>query len=157
MVSYTHKKYSVKLLSSSLGLSCLFMVLFELRKNIILISIAGFLFSSTLPFANTSLDILIRKNISKELQGRALGLIRFIIQLGYILAYASVGFLSDSIFTPMLIKNGVLINTLGKIIGIGSNHGSALLIIIAGELLCLTLFILYNIKSVRKLEDVNTL
>lgn len=145
----------VKLLSLSLCLTGVFMALFGFKENIILISVAGFLFFATLPFANTSLDVLIRKNIDNKLQGRAWGLISLISQFGYILAYASVGFLSDSIFTPMLLKNGLLANTVGKIIGIGPGRGIAFLIIIAGCLLCLTAFVLYNIKSVRKLEELN--
>ncbi|MPM56697.1 hypothetical protein SDC9_103506 [bioreactor metagenome] len=149
------KKSYVKLLTSSLCLSGIFMALFGLRENIILISIAGFLFFATLPFANTSLDVLIRKNIVNELQGRAWGLIGFITQFGYVLAYASVGFLSDSVFTPMLVENGSLSNTVGKIIGTGPGRGTAFLIIIAGFLLCLTALILYSIKSIRKLEDAN--
>ncbi|WP_434799436.1 MFS transporter [Terrisporobacter vanillatitrophus] len=149
------KKSYVKLLTYSLCLSGIFMALFGLRENIILISIAGFLFFATLPFANTSLDVLIRKNIVNELQGRAWGLIGFITQFGYILAYASVGFLSDSVFTPMLVENGSLSNTVGKIIGTGPGRGTAFLIIIAGFLLFLTALILYSIKSIRKLEDAN--
>lgn len=149
------KKNYVKILSLSLSLTGLFMALFGLRENIILICIAGFLFFATLPFANTSLDVLIRSNIVNELQGRAWGLIGLITQFGYILAYSCVGFLSDSVFTPMLLNNGLLATTIGKIIGTGPGRGTAFLIIIAGALLLLTAIILYNIKSVRKLEDIN--
>ena len=149
------KKNYVKILCLALYFTGLFMAIFGLRENIVLICIAGFLFFATLPFANTSLDVLARKNIKNELQGRAWGLIALISQFGYILAYGSVGFLSDYVFTPMLLDNGSLSNTVGKIIGTGPGRGTAFLIIIAGGLLSLSAIILYNIKSVRNLEDIN--
>lgn len=147
------KKNYLKILSISLSFTGLFMALFGLRENIVLMCIAGFLFFATLPFANTSLDVLTRTNIANELQGRAWGLIGLITQFGYILAYASVGFLSDSVFTPMLLDNGLLSSTVGKIIGTGPGRGTAFLIIIAGALLLLTALILYSIKSLIKLEN----
>ena len=76
-----------KILSISLFMTGTFMAIFGLRENIILISIAGFLFFATLPFANTSIDVLIRSNIPNEVQGRAWGLIGLISQLGYVIAF----------------------------------------------------------------------
>ena len=128
------------------------MAVFGLRENIALICAAGFLFFSMLPFANTSLDYLIRTNISNELQGRAWGLIGVISQLGYVAAYAVSGILADHVFTPLLVKGGALAGSIGLILGIGTGRGTGLLILIAGFLLSISAIILLHIKSIRALE-----
>lgn len=148
----TIKKGYVKILTISLFLNGIFMALFGLRENIILITIAGFLFFATLPFANTCLDLLIRTNVKNELQGRVWGLIGLISQLGYVIAYAVVGPLADYVFTPMLVEGGVLADSVGKAIGVGTGRGTGLLIIIAGLLLSITALVLYGVKSVRRLD-----
>lgn len=141
-----------KLLSFSLFLAGIFMAVMGLRENIILICIFGFLFFTMLPFANTSLDFLLRTNIGNGLQGRAWGLTGVISQLGYIAAYALSGPLSDYVFTPLLLKKGILANSVGRITGTGSGRGTGLLISVAGLLLCVTSLLLRHIKSVRMLE-----
>ncbi|MCR4437101.1 MAG: MFS transporter [Eubacteriales bacterium] len=134
----------VKILSSSLFCSGLFMAVFGLRESIVLICVSGFLFFSMLPFANTSLDFLIRTNIENNLQGRAWGLIGVISQLGYVAAYALSGVLADYVFTPLLVDGGALVGSMGKIFGTGGGRGTGFLIFIAGALLCVTSVILYN-------------
>lgn len=143
----------VKMLSVSLFCSGIFMAVFGLRESIVLICVSGFLFFSMLPFANTSLDFLIRTNIENNLQGRAWGLIGVISQLGYVAAYALSGVLADYVFTPLLLDGGALAGSMGKIFGTGGGRGTGFLIFIAGLLLCVTSVILYNVKSVRKLEN----
>ena len=141
------------MLSVSLFCSGIFMAVFGLRENIVLICVSGFLFFAMLPFANTSLDFLIRTNIENSVQGRAWGLIGVISQLGYVVAYAISGVLADYVFTPLLLDGGVLADSIGKIIGTGSGRGTGFLIFIAGVLVCVTSVILYNVKSVKKLEN----
>ena len=147
------KRGYVKILSISLFCEGIFMAAFGLRENIVLIGIAGFLFFAMMPFANTSLDFLVRTNIDNSVQGRAWGLIGFISQLGFVAAYALSGLLADYIFIPLLIDGGVLANSVGMIIGTGSGRGMGFLIIIAGLLLAATSVFLYNIKAVKNLEN----
>lgn len=142
----------VNKLCASLFGAGIFMAVFGLRENIILICAAGFLFFSMLPFANTSLDYLIRTNIGNELQGRAWGLIGVISQLGYVAAYAVSGILADRVFTPLLVKGGALSGSVGLILGIGTGRGTGFLILIAGLLLSISAIILLRIKSIRALE-----
>lgn len=147
------KRGYVKMLSISLFCAGIFMAVFGLRENIVLVCVSGFLFFAMLPFANTGLDFLIRTNIENDLQGRAWGLIGVISQFGYVAAYALSGVLADYVFTPLLLDGGVLAGSVGKIIGTGSGRGTGFLILIAGVLLCMIAAVLYNIKSVKKLEN----
>ncbi len=149
---FTIKKGHVKMLSVSMFFTGIFMAVFGLRENIVLICISGFLFFAMLPIINTCLDFLIRTNIDNSVQGRAWGLIGVISQLGFVAAYALSGVLADYIFTPLLVDGGSFADSVGRIIGTGSGRGTGLLICIAGILACVASVVLYNIKSVAKLE-----
>lgn len=148
------KKDYVKILSLSLFAEGIFMAGMGLRENIIFICVSGFLFFASLPFVNACLDFLVRSNINNDLQGRAWGLIGVISQLGNVVAFVVSGLLADYVFTPLLLEDGALADSVGKIIGTGSGRGTGFLIIIAGMLLCVTSIIIYNLKSVKKLEKI---
>jgi hypothetical protein len=88
-----------------------------------------------LPFLNTSLEVLFRQNIANEMQGRVWSLISLISQTGMLVAFSITGLLADNLFNPLLTDTGLLAGTVGKIIGVGAERGSGLLVIIAGMLL----------------------
>jgi hypothetical protein len=146
------KKGYVKLLTVSLFGAGLFMAGFGLRENMVFICVMGFLFFAMLPFANTSLDYLVRTNIGNAVQGRAWGLIGLISQFGYVVAYAVSGILSDVVFIPLLRDGGVLAGSIGRIIGTGNGRGIGFQIIVSGLLLCVTALILYGMGPVKELE-----
>ena len=141
------------LLSLSLFGAGVTMALFGLRENLLLIGVFGFLFFAMLPFANASLDYLLRTNIDNQVQGRAWGLIGLISQLGYVAAYALSGVLADYLFTPLLLPGGILSASVGRILGTGQGRGIGLLIVLAGLLLCATSVFLFSMKPIRQLES----
>lgn len=132
------KKAYVKILSISLALAGVAMVIFGLYENVIVIGIAGFMFFAMLPFANNCLDYLTRTNIPDELMGRAWGMIGFLSQIGYVVAYACCGVIAD---------------TVAKSRNISVGRGSALVIIVSGVLLAITALVMYCLKEVRSLES----
>ena len=136
------KKNYVIYLALSLSLAGVCMFGFGLFENIIPVCVFGFLFFCMLPVANNCMDYLARINIPVDKQGRVWGLIGFISQLGYVVAYAASGVIADA---------------LGKIGNRGVGRGSALLIIIAGLSLAVFstgIFFRKNIKSLEKKEIV---
>ncbi len=123
-----------------------------LRENIYLITTLGFVFFSTIPLINAILDYLIRSNIDNKVQGRVWGLIGFISQLGYILAYLSAGYLADGFFKKLStsLSNHQMFTML---MGTGIARHIGLLIMIAGlGLLLFTIFFAFN-KKVQSLEE----
>ena len=114
------KKNQSRVLSVSLIMAGVFMILFSLTENVMIICTFGFLFFAMLPLANSCLDYLARTNIPNEMQGRVWGFIGFISQLGYIPAYALSGVLADGI---------------GSAFDIGVGRGSACVIAVSGILL----------------------
>ncbi len=131
------RKGYVKALSASLAVAGAAMVCFGLRENLMLICASGFAFFAMLPFANNSLDVLVRTNIAKKLQGRAWGLIGFLSQIGYVVAYSLSGLLADG---------------MGSRLHIGVGRGAAAVIMVSGVLLGVMALAIYPIKAVRELE-----
>lgn len=127
----------VKVLGVSLFAAGLGMIGFGILENIYIICAFGFLFFAMLPFANNCLDYLVRTNIPDELQGRVWGMIGFLSQIGYVVAYAFAGLAADG---------------MGQLLQKGVGRGAAVVIMIAGVFLCVTALLLYPLKSVRSLE-----
>lgn len=132
------KKHFVRALWVGLAVSGIGMSLFGIFDNIILICASGFLFFAALPFANNSLDYLVRTNIPDELQGRAWGFIGFISQLGYVAAYSLCGVTADLV---------------GKATSKGVGTGASLTIIFSGVCLVIAALIMARIKKIRTLEQ----
>ena len=91
-----------------------------------------------LPLANNCLDYLVRINIEADKQGRAWGLISFLSQIGYVVAYGFAGMLADRIAVMRNITVG---------------RGAAQVIMVSGVFLMIAAAVLYRFKSVRKLEE----
>ena len=102
-----------------------------------MICVSGFGFFTMLPFANNSLDYLVRTNIAEELQGRAWGLIGFLSQIGDVVAYGFSGLLADG---------------MGERLEMGVGRGAAAVIMASGVLLGVIALAIYPIKAVRDLE-----
>lgn len=133
------KKGYVRVLQISLTLAGIFMIGFGIWENIFLICGFGFLFFSMLPFANNCLDYLVRTNIADELQGRVWGLIGFLSQMGYVVAYATGGLLADMA---------------AKLSGRDTGRGAGIVIVISGVCLAAVALIMTRIKSIHDLETV---
>jgi len=147
------KKHYVKLMAIGLATTGLFMAMTGIRANLMIMGIGGFLFFASLPIVNITADCLIRMSIEEEVQGRAWGLIGIISQLGYVFAYGLSGFLADHVFEPMLASDGILADSVGRLIGTGTGRGIGFSLIIGGVLIIVTAAIFYHNKEVRRLEE----
>lgn len=137
LISKTHDQQQV--LTRALLIAGLFYLLIGTTTNTVLLTGVSFCFFLTLPFVNTSLEVLFRQKIDNAMQGRIWALISLISQVGLLVAFGSTGLLVDHIFNPLLNANGPLANTIGRLIGTGPSRGSALLVIIAGTLFMATI------------------
>lgn len=132
------RRHFTGILSASLALAGLMMIGFGLFENVLPICAFGFLFFAALPFANNSLDYLTRTHIPDEAQGRVWGLIGFLSQLGYVVAYA---------------VSGVAADALGAWTGMGVGRGAALVIQVAGGMMAVIAVGMRFIRSIRQLES----
>jgi MFS family permease len=131
------KKGYVKVLGLSLCFAGIAMVVFGARDNIVQICIAGFAFFSMLPIANCCLDYLVRVNIREDLQGRAWGLIGFLSQIGYVVAYGAAGLAADSLARNLSISIG---------------RGSGYIVMLFGAFLSVLAVVTCSLHSIRQLE-----
>ncbi len=119
-------------------LACgLFFALMGFRPGALWIAATGFGLFVTLPFVNTSLEVLFRNNIENAMQGRAWAFIGFISQIGLLVALAVAGPLADLVFNPLMAENGALAGSIGKVLGTGAMRGGALMVVMSGILIML--------------------
>ena len=110
------------------------------------------MFFCTLPFVNTSFDVLIRKNVDSEIQGRVWAIVSLVSQFGMVIAYSVSGILADYIFNPLLKEGGILVSTAGKIIGSGQGRGIGLMFIIFGLVVSAMGIVIKKVKILKSLE-----
>jgi MFS family permease len=146
-------KKQVRILSISLAFTGIFYALFGTSTNVVFIIAAGFLFFTTLPFVNTSLEVLIRKNTDNQIQGRVWSIVSLISQLGMIIAFALAGILADTFFNPMFEDGGLLASTVGRIIGTGGSRGIGFMFILSGTFVVGLSLIISKIKLIRALDE----
>ena len=132
------KRNFTGIMSMSLAAAGIMMIGFGLFENICTICISGFLFFAALPFANNCLDYLTRTHIPDDVQGRVWGLIGFLSQFGYVIAYA---------------VSGVAADALGQWTGRGVGRGSAMVIQAAGGMMAAIAVSMLFIRSIRGLEN----
>ncbi|MDD3246587.1 MAG: MFS transporter [Methanosarcina sp.] len=151
---FGNKNKYVKTLSISLFISGIFFANLGFSTNIAYVTLAGFLFFATLPFINTSIEVLIRKNIDNSKQGRVWSIISMVTYLGSIIAFAVAGFLADKIFNPLLEPEGLLSETAGSIIGVGESRGIALMFIISGLMISIIALLIWKNRKIKELENI---
>ncbi|MBU8598130.1 MFS transporter [Shouchella clausii] len=149
------KKNYVNVMVGSFIVAGVTMAGFGATTSIPVILLSVFLFFASLPFANASIDVLIRKSIDNHKQGRAWGLISLISQVGFVVAFVIGGFLADHVFNPAFAEGGVLAGTVGKIIGTGEARGIGFLIILAGLGLIITALFVSRSRGIRDMDTPN--
>ncbi len=156
IISYMKNTRSyVGMLSIGLFGGGVFLALMGVKENLFLLAAFGFMMFVFMPAIQIGAEVLIRKNIANEVQGRAFGLISFITQMGYIIAYILSGALADYVFEPFMSGNSLLAIKIGAVIGAGAGRGIALLILIAGIALALVGIVVSRLKAVKTLEEEN--
>jgi MFS family permease len=145
-------KSYVRMLSIGLLGSGIFFALMGMKENLFWIAAFGFMMFLFLPGVQIAAEVLIRKNLANEVQGRAFGLIGLITQMGYIAAYGLAGTLSDYVFEPFMRGGSWFAIQIGKAIGAGEGRGIALLIMIAGIALAMVGIAVLRLKRIKTLE-----
>lgn len=146
------KKNYTRIMAIGLFISGLTMIGMGAQENTLFIGIFGFFFFASLPFANSTLDYLIRTNVDNSVQGRVWSLISIFSQLGYVVSYSLSGVLADYVANPLLQTNKFMHESIGSIIGVGPGRGEALIIIISGIILAITAISIALNKSIKSLE-----
>lgn len=129
-ISYRIKVENILL--SSLLFAGILMSLLGIFTHLLVITTIFFLFFGLLPLINTGTEVIIRKNIVNEGQGRVWGMVGFVSQIGYLLAYLGSGWFAEKVFIPLMNHKTELITLIGRITEFTQARGIAIMLIISG-------------------------
>jgi MFS transporter, DHA3 family, macrolide efflux protein len=108
------------------------------RPNVVTLTIAVFVSFCGLATINGCSQLILRKKVAIEVQGRVFAFSRTLSDATIPLAFGIAGFLVDQIFEPLMAANGLLAPTIGQVIGVGPGQGMRLLLMIVG---CFTVLV----------------
>ena len=122
-------------------------------RNVFFWSFAAFAASLPLPFIMAGENLILYKKIPENIQGRVFAVRNAVqystIPFGILLG----GYLSDYVFEPFMRSNADIVPLLGKIVGIGTGSGMAVMFLCTG--ICgfaMSIFSLFC-KEIQKLND----
>ena len=122
-------------------------------RNVFFWSFAAFAASLPLPFIMAGENLILYKKIPENIQGRGFAVRNAVqystIPFGILLG----GYLSDYVFEPFMRSNADIVPLLGKIVGIGTGSGMAVMFLCTG--ICgfaMSIFSLFC-KEIQKLND----
>jgi hypothetical protein len=114
---------------------------------------AGFGLMFTMPIINGSSQAIWQTKVAPDVQGRVFSVRRMIAMSMTPLAYIIAGPLADRVFVPLLLEGGALVNTVGRLIGVGPGRGTGFMFIVIGALSILVSAAGYLNPHVRNVED----
>ena len=122
------------------------------RPSLVLITISAFVVFFCMPIINGSNRALMNTKVEMGAQARVFAVSRMMTSLTQPLGYLIAGPLADKIFGPMLAPNGILVGSVGWILGTGPGRGIGLVFIVAGILATVATVAGYLYRPLRLLE-----
>lgn len=134
-----------------LGGLCILLV--GLYTAVPIIALAGFLYFFGLPIINGCSYVLWQRKVAPDVQGRVFAMERMISLSSTPLAYLVAGPLADKVFEPLMASNGLLAQSVGKLIGVGPGRGMGLMFVVMGACTIFLTIAAYNYSPLRLVED----
>lgn len=134
-------------------LRAILLLLGGLQPNALLIALASAFYLFFSQIANASLITIWQVKVPTQIQGRVFATLRIAATLFFPLGQILAGPLSDYVFQPMLELNGILANSVGKIIGVGNGRGVGFLLIVTGIINLVIMIFTYAHPRIRLIED----
>lgn len=122
-------------------------------NSALLITIAVFLFFISAPIVSVCVQTIFQKKVTKEIQGRVFAMCQVVTGLSFPLALIIAGPLIDKVFEPLMASNGLLAESVGRIIGTGTGRGIGLMFILMGAFMLLVTIAAYQYPRLRLIED----
>ncbi|XHR81306.1 MAG: MFS transporter [Gloeotrichia echinulata GP01] len=150
----SHWDIRIRLVYGVLGsqlISGLSVLMVGFHPTVVTLTIAIFVSFCGLATTNGCSQLILRKKVAIEVQGRVFAFSRTLSDATIPVAFGVAGFLADEIFEPLMADNGLLAPTVGQVIGVGSGQGIRLLLMIIG---CLIVFMSIYAWQCRHLTSV---
>ncbi|MDY6936599.1 MAG: MFS transporter [Cyanobacteriota bacterium] len=111
----------------------------------------GYLFAR--PIVASCNQAIWQSKVPFDLQGRVFSLQGALERSLLVFAHLSAGPLVDGFLEPMMADNGLLANSIGRLIGTGSGRGIGLLFLVLGISNIIVTFIAYRSPRLRRIEQ----
>ena len=108
------------------------LILGGIHITVLALSAAAILISFSFPIINNCSQSIWQNKVPADVQGRVFATRRMFTLMAVPAAYVLAGGLSDHLFEPWMREGGGLAGSVGRVIGVGPNHGIALLFIVLG-------------------------
>jgi len=123
------------------------------KPSVPLVGAAAFLFMFCFPIINGCGAAIWQRKIAPDVLGRTFSLQRVIATAGLPVAALLAGPLAEYVFGPLLVPGGALASSLGRVIGVGTGRGTALLFILLAVLTYVALALGWSNPRLRNVED----
>jgi DHA3 family macrolide efflux protein-like MFS transporter len=117
------------------------------------IALGGMTVTLCATIANVCNATLWQTKVPKEMLGRVLGSMRTITFVSIPFTLVVAGPLADRVFGPLLMPDGALAGSVGRLIGVGPGRGMGLLLILAGTLSIGNAVVGYLKPALRRLDE----
>lgn len=123
------------------------------RPNVALIAVAAFVFMGALGIIISTNQAIWQTKVEQHLMGRVVAIVNMVSQIPQLVAYGVAGVAVDRVFEPLVGHDEVRSQTLAMVIGNGPGRGIALLMMVIGGLIALSVAIAAANPRLRGLED----
>ena len=120
--------------------------------NLYLLGLGVVLAFICFPISNTCSQVIWQQKTAPDIQGRVFSFRRVIAFSTIPIAYLVAGPLADKVFNPLLVENGKLSGSIGKIIGIGPGRGIGFMYLFVGIMILVITVIGYTYSQLRNVE-----
>jgi DHA3 family macrolide efflux protein-like MFS transporter len=131
----------------------LFVLIAGLWTSVPLFAVVAFVFFFRLPIVHGCRQAIWQSKVVPDAQGRTFAVQRMASWSSRLLAYLVAGPLADGVFEPLLVANGPLAGSVGRIVGVGPGRGIGLLFVVTGALVMLASIVGYLYPRLRLVED----
>jgi len=120
------------------------LVIAGIKPSIPIISVGVLISFFTLPVILSTNNTIWQTSVEPQVQGRVISMLNTVTGLGVAIGNLSASPLADGILEPMLNSDGLLADTVGRIIETGQGRGIGFLLVIEGLLIFSISLSLYN-------------
>ncbi|HEX8089387.1 MAG TPA: MFS transporter, partial [Blastocatellia bacterium] len=124
-----------------------------LRPNALLVGVASVIESASLPIIHGCNRVIWQVKTPPEIQGRVFATSSMILRSTGPLGFIIAGPLADKVFEPLLVVNGPLAGSLGKVVGVGPGRGIGLMMVVMGLIMTLVTIAAFMNSHIRGIQQ----
>jgi MFS family permease len=128
-------------------------VLGSARPDVVLVAVAAFVFMGALGIVISTNQAIWQSKVEPHMMGRAIAIVTMVTQAPQLVAYAVAGVAVDRIFEPLVGRDDVRSPAFAALVGDGPGRGIALLMMVMGALIAVSVAVAALNPRLRALED----